>query len=409
MLLEYVDNFSSSFQRATDTIASETEDPAVRRETVEWKLRTIPLCRRIVLDNPPREAFLDLWALTLQLEDYVKKKGDDSFEGHKKELVSASREAVEGIEAVAKSILDEKEFKKARSDVDRFATEHPITGSFVRRSHLPSSEKGGVGISFAWVGSIPIIGAFDGLDEGAKAVRQVALVAERFSRIVEAMPQELRWQIELILYDIEARSTVIDVREALTATSAGIQSFAETAARLPDDMSGVIDTTLTELETQREGLNETLQEVDGVLDRGEELSGSLERTAESLARAGVALEAMAVAFMGPAKEPGVAEPAPAKKQAQADSGAGKGFDIDAYTHSADSITQGAIELRALVSELRSAAGSEEFDILLAGTQSRMDEFISRVTRAVIGTVAAVLLAALCYRFVSARWMSGRAS
>ena len=409
-LLEYVDSFSSIVQRAADTVASRSDDPAVRRTTVAWKLRTIPLCRHIVLDKEPREAFLDLWAMAIQIEDYVTEgEGATRFGGFGDELAAAGLEAVAGIEAVARSILDEADFDRARSEVEEFAREHPITGSFVRQSQLPSSSGESAGKGFSWVGSIPVIGAFEGIDEGARAVREVGQVVDRFTRTTAAMPEELRWQYELMLYDFEARGTVIETRQAVQTTSQAFASIADTAARLPADVDQILDKSFTQLETQNEGLQATLREADTVLSRGEGVAGSLERTAESLARAGVALEGMAVAFMGPPEEPGVSPPPAAEPETEGEADEGGGFDIEAYARTADSITQGAAELRALVSDLQGAAGSDELDTLLAGTGSRVDELIERATRAALTLVAAILVAALGYRFVSVRWMSGRMS
>ena len=401
-LLEYTDNFSSIIERVTNSIASRSDDPALRRKTVEWKLRTIPLCRKIALDKEPHEAFLDLWTMTLQIEAFAAGgDGSSHFEGYQEELSVAAAEAVDGIEAIARSVFDGKGFERARAEVERYAEENPITGSFVRQSQLPSNTDAFTIDAFGWMGSLPVIGAFDGLDKGAQAVHEVARVAERFSRVTEALPQELRWQIDLLLYDLEARPTTAELRRSLAETSQAARSLSETAARLPADLQATVESTLAQLDTQSEGVRGTLREVDSVLERSEVVVASIERTAESLVEASAALEAMAVAFTGPPEpQPEAGAPPGRSEEVEAE---GEPFDIEAYGRAIDGVATGASELRALVDELRGAAGSREVDTLLSDTELRLEALVDRITRGGLLLVGAVLLAALSYRLILLRF------
>jgi len=70
--------------------------------------------------------------------------------------------------------------------------------------------------------------------------------------MIETMLQEFPWRMELLLYDVEARETVLDARANLNRISESAVSLAATADHLPADLEQVIKATLEEVEARQE-------------------------------------------------------------------------------------------------------------------------------------------------------------
>lgn len=55
---------STMVQRAADDIASKTQDDAIRRRCVEWKIGVAAVVRNASLRSSPSLALIDIWAFT---------------------------------------------------------------------------------------------------------------------------------------------------------------------------------------------------------------------------------------------------------------------------------------------------------------------------------------------------------
>ena len=65
--------------------------------------------------------------------------------------------------------------------------------------------------AFAWLINLPMspFRALEGVSSGAAAIREFNQTALQLTNRVALLPQQIRWQMELLLYDVEDRETVI--------------------------------------------------------------------------------------------------------------------------------------------------------------------------------------------------------
>ena len=81
--------------------------------------------------------------------------------------------------------------------------------------------------------SIPLapFRALEGVDSGAQAIREFNVTARRFTNVAAGLPEELRGELELFLYDFEDRDTVVQGLAAFETLSA------ERGPRVADDLA----------------------------------------------------------------------------------------------------------------------------------------------------------------------------
>jgi hypothetical protein len=192
--------------------------------------------------------------------------------------------------------------------------------------------------------------ALEGVDTGAQAIREFNGTAREFSALVSSLPEVLRWQAELLAYDVEGRETVRGGAAAFGSLAASAARMAETAERLPAELRAEVAEVLQQIESGQSALRTTiaelrggLGELDAAMARGIDLAQSLERMAEQVSGAGAAWQALVSEVRSPREQDGAGPEGPA-------------FDVLEYDRTAAAIASAAAELRALLSELREARG-----------------------------------------------------
>jgi hypothetical protein len=91
--------------------------------------------------------------------------------------------------------------------------------------------------SFDWFLSAPMapFRALQGVESGAAAIHEFNTTARQLGDIAAALPEETRWQLELFLYDVEERETVIAGLAAFQKLADSSAQLSATAADLPAD------------------------------------------------------------------------------------------------------------------------------------------------------------------------------
>ena len=110
--------------------------------------------------------------------------------------------------------------------------------------------------------------ALQGVDEGAQAIREFNDTAMEMTRIVAGMPRLIRWNLELLAFDLGQQGDIAGGLENFDSLARSAESLSQTAQELPE--------TLRELLAEAERSGQSLGP----------LSQSLERTAAAVAAAG---------------------------------------------------------------------------------------------------------------------------
>jgi hypothetical protein len=266
--------------------------------------------------------------------------------------------------------------------------------------------------------SLEAFNPFSGLSDSAAAIRHFT---EKTNAVIDDVYTELPWRLELLLYDIEGRETVRDTSADLKRFSKSAVSLAKTADRLPADMTGVVRTTLDEIDAKQEGLRLTLQQTENALIRAEGLVSGLSQTAASLTDAGEAWDATFQTLgLGDGKESNeslaadrVAPGSGASDVPAQPVKAGRPFDILEYRDTAEELRSVAIELRGLVQDVHALTGSKDGEALLhnielaaqtatAAAIGQGRDLVDHAALRLLQLVGAIFVGAILYRIVASR-------
>jgi len=226
-----------------------------------------------------------------------------------------------------------------------------------------------------------------------REVTQTRLLAERAMFTLQRMPFLLRWQTELLAYQLAGQPAV---ELALTNTtrladsadriSRATESVSQTAARLPDRISAERKAILDALDQQEGKLKDLTAQVDRALESGAKMSTSLNTTIRSL-------DALMKRF-------GVGEPSTNASPATSDTNSPP-FNILDYGQVADRVAAMAKEINTLVVTVNQSV--PQIERLSHQTTADAQKVVDRGFRLglvlIIVLLTGAVLAGLLYRFL----------
>lgn len=377
-LKDFSDRFSNAIQATANEIVALCGDNRIRRRTVYWNLLTIPLCKETVFQQAPLAALIDLWVFCQQQEQFlVDGDGRESFGEWTRLAVEAAGQLTTDIQSIAEACIPEPHYTEAREAVDAFVLENPIRGSFARRSARPAMVRASDAKSLQWIRGLPLAPFRAFMGDTAQSVQEFTIVAEGFVALFRTLPSVIRWEAELLVYDLEDRSTTTEVIASFKKISESAESFARTTEKLPAELRREITAVLDGVDAKQAGLRETLSEAQKTLDRVDEtiasskpLLDSVERSTanwqvagEKWGRAITAFHDVTKVFQGESREtgqPGASVSDGVVKAVHAPSGDDEdsGFDINDYTRTAERAEAAAVEFRALTADLKTLIDEE---------------------------------------------------
>jgi hypothetical protein len=179
---------------------------------------------------------------------------------------------------------------------------------------------------------------------GAEAIHDFNETALRLSQIVESLPQQMRWQTELLLYNAETRESTITALAAMESFAESASQLAAVAERLPVDLEAVLGNS-----------QGALAEANRTLLTARELIEPLRATAEQVVLAGNSWGAVLQSD---------GEPDPDARP----------FDIREYEAAARGIGEAAAELSGLATQIAVLVETQRLESTLSG----VDSAVSRV-------------------------------
>jgi len=343
----YASRFTGLVSTAGEEITAASDDPTIRRRALLWSLRLNPAVQEAAFHPNPQAGYIRTLTIAVMMRRYLTTGDGRNLFGASQPIAVAAGEALEAEAfAIGERFLTAKELEGVRRDVDQLAERFPIQGtqfSLVRARRavqaVPSSN------ALTDVMTLPLapFRALQGVDTGAAAVRDFNQTARRFSTIVAALPQELRGEMQLLLYDAEELRTIRQGLAAFELAAASAERASLAMERLPDELRATLDRELRALLEESQG---TLGEAAQVMAQAREVAGPLEETATQLREASTLWREI----LGP-REPGPRSPDE------------RGFDVREYESAARAIGESAAELRGLAAELQGFSGSAGLDRL----------------------------------------------
>jgi hypothetical protein len=333
-VLEASSRFTVAITSAADAIETESTSPLVRKRALLWKVRMTPVVQRAASSPKATEGLLALMALAAAQELYLNEGNGASLFGEWQEVArQTSREVREDLASLPGQLLEAREAESLVAEVEQLSRRHPIVGEF--EIATPQSVRADLKhfSSLQTVLNVPLspFRALEGVESGAGAIHEFNGTARQFNELLNALPQQARWQLQLLLYDLEGR-------ESLQRGLASMERIAESAERFSSSFEQLPTST-------REAFTELLD--DAALDRAEVMLRNVES-------ATVALEGAGNAWRDVVRDvKGGRDSAPAVSAAPRSPG--RPFDIREYESTAREVGAAAVEVRGALAEVGAAA------------------------------------------------------
>jgi hypothetical protein len=260
-LFQFADEATAEFVGVASVIAREAPDTRTRELMLTWRLRSAGAFNSVVLDPDPRRALVNTWLLVVQNRKFVTNGGIQNMltdEAH----ISLATETVlrieDRLEKVIRSYVPPEVFADAEAEIDQLAEQRPIN---IRRGAArltlgavtDAPAGGGIGEILA-LPLAPLTG-LQGVSSTAQAIDRIAVVLSVITEIVEDIPQQVRWQAEAMLLELESGRTLDELRRAIARADEHIVRTDQHVTQLIGDVDRTIafaESLPPEIDRQRE-------------------------------------------------------------------------------------------------------------------------------------------------------------
>ena len=244
-LTSFVGTFSAGIRSASEDIADATRDLTIRRRTVLWRLRMIPAMQNVAFrDVPAQEAYVLVLTLATMQRQYLSDgEGRDLFGAQQPIAVNAAHDLELRVLDIGSQFLSKGQLERVAHETDALARRYPIRGrDFSFQQAIGAAQHVSEGSSLGWLITLPLspFRALQGVDTGAQAIRDFNQTAREFAQIVSVLPDQLRLEIELVLYDVEDRDTVVRGLAAFESLAQSAASASEAVNHLPADLRAAL-------------------------------------------------------------------------------------------------------------------------------------------------------------------------
>lgn len=282
-LQRFSDDFGGRTTQALDEYAHSIGTEKGRVLALQLKLRSLAAMISVVSGPSPHANLLDVVTMNTltrkMVEDYwIKTPGGEHFQA----WLGNARVLETNAWNLTVNVLKPEQREELRKSIDEWYERNPdLRDGFLARPHelvtlMARHRKGGTDLNsvFSFVGIDPTIG----LDPAVREVTQTRLFAERAMFTFQRMPFLLRFQTELLAYQL---MDIPEVQRVLTNTasiSESAERISRTTAELPELITTERKAIIAALEQQEGKLRELSAEVNRTLVSGEKMSTSLNTT-----------------------------------------------------------------------------------------------------------------------------------
>lgn len=209
-LNEFEYYFTSTIEAAVDELNAQTQNVQSRKSALRFQMHVIPTCRTMLNQEDVRRALVDVWVLTTRMVFHFEDNpGTESSGASQTVLIEASKKLLERARLLAKKFLPEKCYLKCDESVRNYARANPVkceySGLMVHATETGDGHKSLLDVII----DIPLApftmgkGIDEKIDQGVSAIRDFTGVADRFATDVKYLPESTRWQMLMLVYDLQ--------------------------------------------------------------------------------------------------------------------------------------------------------------------------------------------------------------
>jgi DNA-binding FadR family transcriptional regulator len=319
------------------------------------------------------------------------------------DILEASRAAETNIWRLAAMVLQPEQQAELREAVEAFCAQDPTPETILAARAVGFASRVAPARQAAWAKSVSVFGLLNldplsSLDPATRELAQTRLFGERALYLAHRMPTLLRWQTELLVLNTTSSPAVQQLVTNSTQLTDSMDRFASMAEQLPGQVRAEREQILAALQEQESELVALANEVRLALQAGAQMSTALNTTLTTFD-----------ALMDRFGVGGTNAAAPAETNAEP-------FCITDYQKTAAQLEATANQLTELLVTLDQTIGSTNLANLPAQVapvvqqaQVGGKEIVDYAFRKGVLLVGIVLVAALLYRFLSARLMAANRS
>ncbi len=368
----------------------------------------------MIEQKEPITAFVETWGLCVRYRQYVEEgEGSKIWGEHQDIVVAAAKRIEERIEQIGMEFLKADIFKETRKQVYNFARQNPITGTFSNVIIFATETKPGQPSAFDNVLSIPMspFTALKGVDRTATAISDVHGSIDRISDVVEHLPESTKWQLLLLLMELEDIEAIKSFLTSMAKVSDSSVKLADSAEKLPEQLREQLSILVEDIDSKQANIQTSLDKGENTAVAVEKAFSSAERTIEITGDTAKNVDEAAKEWktavdatseLIQAIRQWIAE-MPKKEPSEKTS-------VKDYKDTAKEVTDTANELRALTTEIRGLLESETLSSHIEDVNNRVVGAIDQsaastrsvtdhITWRMIQLAGAIFLMALLYRFI----------
>jgi hypothetical protein len=216
-MAEFGRRFAGGIEHAADDISAATDDPAIRRNAILFKLSAVSAAHDAALRPDPVLAVLDTYAFGVQLEQFfTSDAGLETFGEHAAVGQAALDQVGESWDALLAAVSDSGISAASIDSIERWALRYPLGGvPFVRASLV--GETAGL-LRSDETGLLTTVSSLEG---------SVARLEHRVGYLNETAGKQVTWLATLALMDARISDEASAVRHFLDTSSDFIASIPE--------------------------------------------------------------------------------------------------------------------------------------------------------------------------------------
>ena len=288
-LRDELNRFEYFFIATLKQAASEIDDTAatrrVRRTNMQMRTRIFEALHAMGAADDSVAAFFDTWTLIIRLRIYLEEGlGSKLYNEHQPEVIAFIKTTEAEINRIGQLFLNPNQFEEVQRNLEVFALQHPITGTYANLVVYATQEKEKEAGALMRTLSIPMapIRAMEGVDNTATAIHRVRDSVERFTDVAEQMPESTRWQMSILVDDFEESEMTQSFLKSLDDFSQSSTRLVEVLDTMPQEMRTELLTVLDESDQGQQQLQTTLQTAVEAAERLEKMFAQLDTTTQSI-------------------------------------------------------------------------------------------------------------------------------
>jgi len=393
-LLRFADEYSTRMVIGVDKLRHGTNapDPA---EILKWKIALGTETVSIAAGQNAVANLLDMTVFVTMMRTALEERWQPEVFGESAQpMLESARSGETEIWRLVGTILTPEQQAELRRSIDLWHSQNPLPESVLAvsslgiASQLAEASKDNAAKSGS-VFSLLKVDPLSGLDPAVREIAQTRMFAERALFVTQKMPMLLRWQTELLTINATETPAVQQLVTNSTQIAASVERFAAVAEKLPVQVSAEREEILKALQSQE-------KDAASLMKAGTQMSDSLNTT---LTTFDALMKRFGVGETNNASPPKTNSPP---------------FNIQDYTQNAAQLAVTAQQLTEMIRTLDQMLGSTNLAKLSAQVcpvvqqaQTGGKEIVDYAFWKGILLVVIALLAALIYRFLSARLISAK--